>query len=63
MRNTHPLIMAVGITPFCFGLKANFQVLAIEFYVVTGPDTLVSAWVTDSDGNYYTVDVTIIYGL
>ena len=36
--------------------------IKIHYYVQTGPSVSVSAWVTDSDGNYYYLDVTIIYG-
>ena len=43
--------------------EASDEWVLLEFYVETGSNASVSAWVTDSDGNYYTVDVTIIYGL
>ena len=36
--------------------------IKLNFYIQPGPDASVSAWVEDGDGNWYSVDVTIVFG-
>ena len=50
-----------GYFYWAFSVDFNSQQILIEYYVQTGPNASVLAWVEDSYGNEYTIPVTIIY--